>query len=156
MTHPLPPLPEPYHGFYAAPMYAAYQMRDYARAALADDAGLRAAVRLVCEATPGQLPMALDALRDHAAIAAAQPSAEPDLFPDAGKMVGPATSAWQSIETAPKDGRRILLHPAVEVADAWSKGHWSKDNKCWISGGDPMGFEPTHWMHLPSAPKEIK
>ena len=36
----LPPLPEPYHGFYAAPMYSADQMRAYARQALAQPADI--------------------------------------------------------------------------------------------------------------------
>jgi hypothetical protein len=31
----LPPLPEPYHGFYATPMYSPDQMRAYAREAIA-------------------------------------------------------------------------------------------------------------------------
>ncbi len=37
MDEDLPPLPAPYHGFYAAPMYSADQMRAYARAALRAD-----------------------------------------------------------------------------------------------------------------------
>lgn len=61
-------------------------------------------------------------------------------------------SMAQPISTAPKDGQRILLHPAVEVADDWSKGYWSEKNDCWIVGGAPMGFEPTHWTPLPAAP----
>lgn len=36
------------------------------------DAALRTAVRLVLDATPDQLPMALDALRDHAGTFAQQ------------------------------------------------------------------------------------
>lgn len=38
----------------------------------APDAALRTAVRLVLDATPDQLPMALDALRDHAGTFAQQ------------------------------------------------------------------------------------
>ena len=59
---------------------------------------------------------------------------------------------WQSIETAPKDGSRILLHPAVEVADDWSKGHWNSEHKCWIVGGSPSGVVHTAWHPLPTAP----
>lgn len=40
MDEDLPPLPEPYHGFYAAPMYSADQMRAYALAALAQPANI--------------------------------------------------------------------------------------------------------------------
>ena len=60
-------------------------------------------------------------------------------------MVG----GWQSIATAPKDGARILLHPAVEVHDAWSKGYWSEQHECWIVGGSASGVTHTHWMPLP-------
>lgn len=59
---------------------------------------------------------------------------------------------WQSIETAPKDGSRILLHPAVEVADDWSKGHWNSEHECWIVGGSPSGVVHTAWHPLPPAP----
>ncbi len=63
-----------------------------------------------------------------------------------------AAAGWQPIETAPKDGRRILLHPAIEVADDWSKGHWNRDHECWIVGGSPSGVVHTAWHPLPPAP----
>lgn len=60
---------------------------------------------------------------------------------------------WQPIETAPRDGRRIFLFPAIEVADTCSKGHWSEEYKCWIVGGSPSGIEHTHWQPMPPAPE---
>ena len=60
---------------------------------------------------------------------------------------------WQSIETAPKDGTRILLHPAVEVHDAWSKGYWSEQQECWIVGGSASGLIHTYWHALPPSPR---
>ena len=45
----------------------------------------------------------------------------------------------QDIASAPKDGTRILLHPAVEVHDSWSKGYWSEQHECWIVGGSASG-----------------
>ena len=59
---------------------------------------------------------------------------------------------WMDIETAPKDGTRILVHPAIEVADAWSKAHWSAQNECWIVGGSPSGVLHTAWHPLPPSP----
>lgn len=59
---------------------------------------------------------------------------------------------WRPIETAPKDGKRILVHPAIEVADAWSKAHWSAQNECWIVGGSPSGVLHTAWHPLPPSP----
>ena len=56
------------------------------------------------------------------------------------------------IETAPRDGTRILLHPAVEVRDAWSKGHWSEQQGCWLVGGSASGVTHTYWLPLPPSP----
>lgn len=59
---------------------------------------------------------------------------------------------WQPIETAPKDGARILIgrvgHPWV--FSAW----WNERHTHWATGKSPMDFfaEPTHWMQLPEAP----
>ena len=59
---------------------------------------------------------------------------------------------WRPIETAPRDGTRILVHPAIEAADAWSKAHWSAQNECWIVGGSPSGVLHTAWHPLPPPP----
>ena len=57
----------------------------------------------------------------------------------------------QDIASAPKDGTRILLHPAVEVHDSWSKGYWSEPQECWIVGGSASGVAHTYWLPLPPA-----
>ncbi len=67
-------------------------------------------------------------------------------------------SEWQPIESAPKDGRQMLLFvpwklnlPDIEVG-AWSMYAHSwliPDRQC---GGD-VECEPTHWMPIPDAPK---
>ena len=71
---------------------------------------------------------------------------------------------WQSIETAPQDGTRILLfipqrHSAVwigsfETTEYFLNGksegvqaHWVAGLLC--TGDDPI---PTHWMPLPEPP----
>lgn len=63
---------------------------------------------------------------------------------------------WWPIKTAPKDGRRILLHPAIEVGDSCSKGHWSGYWHTWIVDGSPSGVAHTHWMPLPAPPAITK
>ena len=55
-TEALPELPEPYHGFYATPMYSPEQMRAYAQAALdalANEA--EASIKAMIEEGLGQL-----------------------------------------------------------------------------------------------------
>jgi hypothetical protein len=66
---------------------------------------------------------------------------------------------WQSIETAPKDGRALLLfvpvlsdplEPSVIITAAWEENRGWLDNgmtKCQIFG------HPTHWKALPEPPK---
>ncbi len=76
-------------------------------------------------------------------------------------------NAWQPIETAPKDGTRILVcggtytvsndeYPdwPMTFADIVT---WQKHRNCWISGpshdGGDFVHQPTHWMPLPEVPK---
>lgn len=74
----------------------------------------------------------------------------------------PAQSAWQPIETAPKDGTCVLIYlgaPWNEVEKAFWLPAWGN----WQRSGDTpdtvrdeycgIGCElPTHWQHLPPAP----
>lgn len=68
---------------------------------------------------------------------------------------------WQSIESAPKDGTRILvyLRPLpqhaemhVDAQHSWcDKAHWTNYN-----GGGWVHYQlgiPTHWMPLPTPPE---
>ena len=65
-------------------------------------------------------------------------------------------SAWQPIETAPKDGTRILAYGLER------KRYWIVDVVRWHQPGNPVhdGFwigthytiKPTHWMPLPEPP----
>lgn len=65
--------------------------------------------------------------------------------------------SWKPIDTAPKDGTRILVHrrgarryPIVGV-DFWRvESHSWPWKPCWYHS--PEDEQPTHWMHLPEAP----
>jgi hypothetical protein len=61
-------------------------------------------------------------------------------------------AGWQPIETAPKDGRSVLIFVAGEVSLAhYSGSHWYDDEGM---RADEY-FEPTHWMTLPDPPNEV-
>lgn len=67
---------------------------------------------------------------------------------------------WQPIETAPKDGTRILLarigknETGKDLGVWWAcRGWWSDKWQCWYNGVEPSGLaKPTHWLMLPEAP----
>lgn len=67
-------------------------------------------------------------------------------------------SEWQPIETAPKDGTRVLLHKdGHQVVAAWSNT-WSdmlrsSTDDWWIGQSLPFR-DPTHWMMLPEPPED--
>lgn len=69
---------------------------------------------------------------------------------------------WQPIETAPKDGTRILLlRPEREpTCGRWDdekyankpEPHWTDDNARLWGRRDTKTRTPTHWMPLPKLP----
>jgi len=56
---------------------------------------------------------------------------------------------WQPIETAPRDGKRVLLYNWAYGAGS---GHYDKG--WWQHFCLSQHYEPTHWMPLPDPPKE--
>lgn len=58
-------------------------------------------------------------------------------------------SEWQPIETAPKDGKTIIL--VVEYGYVYT-GIFHNDGYCQDLTG--AGLDPTHWMPLPQPPKQ--
>lgn len=65
-------------------------------------------------------------------------------------------AAWRPIESAPKDGRLVLLYPsrcwAEDVDGDCEVGYWNCDK--WIAMG-PIAVDyrgPSHWMPLPPPP----
>lgn len=99
------------------------------------------------------------------------------------RRIAELEAQWQPIETAPKDGERIILSRIDYVHDTkgldidsneWKEivlnteptlliiwwaiaGQWSKlygaKNPCWHDGMDRLA-NPTHWMPLPEPPEE--
>lgn len=62
---------------------------------------------------------------------------------------------WNPIETAPKDGQRLLV---------WSEwfgttmiAFWQDFGgyKCWEGENGHRKLKPTHWMPLPKAPRDV-
>lgn len=58
---------------------------------------------------------------------------------------------WQPIETAPKDGTRLLVaHASGEIYSAF----YSDDFEEWMIVGNSTSRQLTHWKHLPKPPTE--
>jgi len=67
---------------------------------------------------------------------------------------------WQPIETAPKDGRSIII--AINIAtDEFGPriacGSWQRLAETWFGtcGSSLVIYNPTHWMPLPAAPTNV-
>jgi hypothetical protein len=60
------------------------------------------------------------------------------------------TQDWQPIDSAPKDGTRILLHPGLKGYSV--VGRRSLINHWWESLPGRYQVRPTHWMALPDPP----
>lgn len=68
---------------------------------------------------------------------------------------------WQPIDTAPKDGTRVLIwHRLWECG--WQQGYYSsarEERFCtWRIGDDrewsAVGIPPSHWLGIPAPPTE--
>ena len=62
---------------------------------------------------------------------------------------------WQTIDSAPRDGSRVLLFEAggfmAEVCwGEWIGGEWRDIGDIGCNG--QWGYEPTHWQPLPPPP----
>ena len=66
---------------------------------------------------------------------------------------------WQPIETAPKDGTRVLLIDADDAGTVcWGEwSDWDEVPECRDIGdigcNGQYDYQPTHWMPLPSPPQ---
>ena len=66
----------------------------------------------------------------------------------------PRLGTWQPIETAPKDGTRVLTYCATT---SFSNQRFDLMHFAWHWRSHCMGLanQPTHWMPLPPAPREV-
>jgi hypothetical protein len=63
-------------------------------------------------------------------------------------------SGWQLIETAPKDGTRILAWDGLCMMVLWwGSGGWYDAQWVTVHLDNNRPFAPTHWMPLPEPPK---
>jgi len=68
-------------------------------------------------------------------------------------------AAWQPIDTAPKDGTRVLLyaptrpHDGAQQVGCFLPPAESGDKGCWWIADGRYQDWPTHWQPLPSPPK---
>jgi hypothetical protein len=81
-----------------------------------------------------------------------------DLLRDVAAALRSPADGWRTIESAPKDGTRVLVYrprvvydgitwmPEIDK-DRWSGSSWWESRRI---------QQPTHWMPLPSPPAEEK
>jgi disulfide bond formation protein DsbB len=62
--------------------------------------------------------------------------------------------SWQPIETAPRDGTRILLFIPGFIGDKIWTGLWANAWFTSIGKCDP-DEQPSHWMPLPEPPSSL-
>jgi hypothetical protein len=73
-----------------------------------------------------------------------------------------AQADWQAIETAPKDGDTVIVYAAHYVRSHGVPASWDRDpederGQCWrVADAIADRVKPTHWMPLPSPPKEMR
>ena len=66
---------------------------------------------------------------------------------------------WQPIETAPKDGTKVLVWSNSNVWNEPDVAYWGRSNPlnqpAWAGGHCRVSHidQPTHWMPLPPPPK---
>lgn len=66
-----------------------------------------------------------------------------------------SASAWQPIETAPRNGTKILLWCAGNPSGEWPfMATWDPYHGFWVIHVDGQSLhEPTHWTPLPDPPE---
>ena len=76
---------------------------------------------------------------------------------DAGLTARVLSSEWQTIDTAPRDGRLILVRQ--KNGDEWAGtfcAYWVQDLGHWSYAVGRVVFDPVNWMPLPTPPTNPK
>lgn len=75
----------------------------------------------------------------------------------AARRTTPDREAWQPIETAPKDGKRVLVFEPGSRGGVWVAHFLRYPGKPdqWVNPGCHK-INPSHWMPLPTAPTSDK
>lgn len=88
-----------------------------------------------------------------------------DLYEGMSQLVKDAQSTWQPIDTAPKDGTRVLVYASAHRRHWFGTGYyfkgvpggsegWIAHSFCTTPKDDCSGsFEPTHWMPMLTPPE---
>lgn len=67
---------------------------------------------------------------------------------------------WQPIETAPRDGTKVLLTSVTKGAVVALGSWWPKDKDTsagpWLCNGGTIRMAATHWMPLPPPPETAR
>lgn len=68
-------------------------------------------------------------------------------------------SQWQPIETAPKDGTKVLLlQKCADNVNYYAEAGWFRARRAgydgWAYYSDEIDITPTHWMKLPDPPED--
>lgn len=96
---------------------------------------------------PGAAPATGNTARDQEMYAAGIRTGEENTKHNAAIRAG---AGWLPIESAPKDGRRVLLwnerYNAAITGQFYGLGGWKLDGEM-----PPLFHQPTHWMPLPAA-----
>lgn len=66
-------------------------------------------------------------------------------------------NGWQPIETAPRDSTQVLIFsekdPDKEIIIGWYCLDFEEWRHYGVGGNDSLYYIPSHWMPLPSPPK---
>ncbi|TCR64655.1 hypothetical protein [Bosea sp. BK604] len=96
-------------------------------------------------------------LADHVAVR--------DLLIECRAALASAALPWQDIETAPKDGKRIILfRKGHVVCGRWNddryarnpRPYWSHDQERTFGTRDARDAAPSRWMPLPAPPSAME